>query len=276
MKTIKYMIAAASISAACFMGCTKQSSPESGLITAADAKTATTIDGNASVNFQLQVLLPPAAMVKWSAGQITVSEDILDVSRAEGNMVQKFTLTAPVGKTFDLFSNPVIGSVNVPYYAYFGLATSIGLFSPSPNADISMALSGVYSNGPGNIAIPLRVVINQPVTLNSLWLGSITINTGGYTALMLLDMGQVTAGITREMFAGAQISNGTIVISSTSNANLYAMIISNLQNMNMNLQLSAQSGGNVQTQYNVQPNTNTAQATVETGGVAGGASVQSK
>lgn len=240
MKTIRYMIAAATMSAALFMGCTKENSPERGLSdVAVNAKAINKIDGNATIFYQLQTLLPPSATIKWTSGNITASEDILNISRTEGNVIEKFTLTGDVRRTYDLFSDPVIGSVNVPYYRYTGIATTIELFSRSPNSDISLALNGVFRVNPGDAAIPVRVNIDQPLALNSIWISNVLVNSPVYTALITLDMSQVTNGITTTMFENAGLTNGTLVISSTSNPDLYAIIVNNFQDMTLNLQLNA-------------------------------------
>ncbi len=238
MKTIKYMIAAGIISAALITGCNKENSLESGL-----TGTAAATNGSANVTYQLRTLLPPAGtLIKWDKGSITSSGLFFYGSHLEGNMVSKETFEGKGSGTWDLFSNPVLGTVNVPFNNYLGVSLAVGL-NPL-NGTNSLSLSGVFGVPPtGNIAvpaqpIPVQVIINEPIVLNTVWTSNVVINQPAYAAAILLDMNGITNGIDAAMLENAQATNGTIFITSNSNQNLYGIIVANLQNNMINVEFS--------------------------------------
>ena len=238
MKTMRYIIAAATISAALLAGCNKANSPESGLMGAvANETTMAPIAGSAIVNLQLQTLLPPSPLIIWESGTINASEDLINASRLEGNVVEKFTFGNKVARTYSLMGNNEIGSVSVPYYYYLGMSASI-LADPLDQAN-ALILTGVFSAKPGGNRIPITVNINQHVALTTMWISNVNINQSVYSALITLDMSQLTNGITAAMLEQAA-GDGIIVISQSSNPNLYAIILNNLQNLQLNLQLNTQ------------------------------------
>jgi len=49
--------------------------------------------------------------------------------------------------------------------------------------------------------------------------------------LTTLDLSQLTTGITESMLSSATLTNGVLVISATSNAALYSVILSNINNI---------------------------------------------
>ena len=68
MKTIKYILGIVVISAALFAGCKKQNDMQANPITTANE----IISGPAAtVNYQLQLLLPPAGLVNWQEGRLS-------------------------------------------------------------------------------------------------------------------------------------------------------------------------------------------------------------
>ena len=253
MKTIKYMIAAGIISAALITGCNKENSLESGL-----TSTAAATNGSANVTYQLRTLLPPAgALIKWDKGSITSSALFFYGSHIEGNMVSKETFEGKAPGTWDLFSSPVLGTVNVPFNDYLGVSLAVGL-SPM-NETNPLFLSGVFGKPPtGNIAapaqpMPVQVVISEPIVLNTVWTSNVVINQPAYTAAILLDMNALTNGIDATMLENAQVTNGTIFITGQSNQNLYGMIVTNLKNNLINVEFSPSltTGFNVNTQVAV-------------------------
>ena len=58
---------------------------------------------------------------------------------------------------------------------------------------------------------------------------------------LTLDMSQLTNGITREMMASATQTDGTILINSNSNTDLYTIIMNNIQNYMLGEDVTNQS-----------------------------------
>lgn len=67
------------------------------------------------------------------------------------------------------------------------------------------------------------------------------------------NLGQLTNGIDEAMFANAQTTNGVILISNTSNQDLYGMIMGNLQKNMPNAIISPQLINTTNTQGAVYP-----------------------
>ncbi len=238
MKKMRYIFAAATISAALIAGCNKANSPESGLMgAAANASTIAPVAGSAIVTLQLKTLLPPSPMITWESGTIDASEDIINASRLEGNMVKKYTFGNKEARTYNLMGINTIGSVSVPYYNYLGMSASI---QANPiDRSTAVILAGAFRAVPGSSRIPLTVNINQNIALTTMWISNVNINQPAYTALITLDMSQIANGITSTMLQNA-VANGAIVISQSSNPDLYSIILNNLQNMQLNMQINTQ------------------------------------
>lgn len=241
MKTIKYMIIAAMVGTVFFTGCKKDNNMGT-------AAYETTLIGKnvASINYQLRPLLPPAAvnLVKWDKGYFSANAIIFNGILNNGQMLREIQYGTKIGKTFDLFGTTSLGIVKVPDNIFANASFEI-LISPI-NQTNSFALSGTFTfmnatqTGPTLQSIPVLVISSDPITLTSVWVRNAIINQPAYSATLLLDMGQLTNGIDATMLENAQITDGTIVISSNSNANLYSIIIGNLKSNMLQVAFSAE------------------------------------
>ena len=188
-------------------------------------------NNTSGVTFQLLTLLPPGALVVWNTGYLTTTALQADGYYPVGNSEHALHFAAPTGKpgqTVQLFSPVVLGSVPVSPGSYNSMDFSLVLGQDMSAASFYLSgtctLNGVY--------VPVQISVIQSLEMTAHWGNSVTINNNGqsYTASMTLDLAQVTNGITTQMLAAAQRSNGTIVISSNWNNNLYHLMLSNLQN----------------------------------------------
>jgi hypothetical protein len=87
---------------------------------------------------------------------------------------------------------------------------------------------------------PIQLLITQRILLNSQSVYNSTIDQPAYTANLSLDLSQITNGIDPGMLQNAEMINGTIIISNSVNSNLYNIIVNNLQNYQLNAQLTPQ------------------------------------
>ncbi len=250
MKTVKYILAAAIISTALFTGCKKDSSPENNLAPANE----TTSGPAATMNYQLHLLLPPGALVVWTAGSMGEQQLNFQGTHVFGNMLAHYKYTSTEMKEQDIFSNPVLGPVSVPYNYYWTASFDIQLnsFGPmntsrstlSSGVNDALSLSGTCNVGSSSTTfmfVPVKFTADVPITLQTVWLHSVTINSPNYMVTLTLDMSQITNGITREMMAGAIRTDGTILINSNSNTDLYTIIMNNIQNYMLGEDVSNQS-----------------------------------
>ena len=137
----------------------------------------------------------------------------------------------------------MLGNVYVPQLSCNNGSFTIDLGTTRTNS--SLLLNGTYIPMSGAIAVPnvpVQVIITGPAQLNSAYVSNITTYTMNYwEASIILNTYQLISGINAGMLSGAIRTSGTIIISGTSNANLYQIILNNLQNNLMPVQFVPQN-----------------------------------
>jgi hypothetical protein len=79
--------------------------------------------------------------------------------------------------------------------------------------------------------IPVQFIIDQPIELKAKWMSPVTItSTTDYLSMLNLSLAQFANGIDTNLLSTLTPTNGVIVISSTSNQQVYNMIMNNLEN----------------------------------------------
>ncbi len=241
MKKIKYLIAAAFVSTALFAGCKKYDTTSSGTADYDRLKAP-----SANITIQVQTIPQrPGYMLAWTSGQMITSEVMFTGSFLNGDPVEQQSYVSTGFNTIDLVTPSVttLGSVDVPYHTYLRGFFTIGI-NPI-NSVTSLDLKGQYyqiqppSHGiaPFN-PVPVEIAISTPVALNSVMLSNLPINNGIYTAIISMDVNQLTLGIDDAALSVAAKTNGAILITNESNPNLYGIVVKNLENYMMNLKLS--------------------------------------
>ena len=231
MKTIQHIIAAAAIGAVLLTGCSKNSSPENDMMTSS----ATVNTNPTTVTYNLQTQAGNQALVNWEKGYISVGEIFFNGNRPNDNMIRPEKYTGQIFKTFRIGGTSTLGSVAVAPSMYVGISAGIQL---TPNlTNTSLLLAGTMM--PGNkFQLPVELLVDQALVLNSKWVENTLINQPAYTETILLDLSQMMNGLDETSFQNAQQTNGMIIISGTSNVNLYNIIVSNLQNDLLNMQIA--------------------------------------
>ena len=249
MKTTKYLLTAAVVSAALFTGCSKK---DNNYNLAEDRAMPGPPVSNVTVVLQ-NIKQRPGYMLQWNSGTLTTADILFTGEHAYGNMVEMVKYNTKVVKSIDLVTPSVtnLGAIAVPLGNYLSGSFGIDLLGISSANSIKLAnalyLEGVYYPipPPGSTAttitdpIPVRVIVNTPVILSSEWLNKLAINRPAYTATMSFNVGHLAAGIDENMLKNAVRTNGTVYITSTSNQNIYKIIVNNLENNLMEVQLSA-------------------------------------
>jgi hypothetical protein len=189
------------------------------------------------VSYQLLVLTPPGPLVQWNSGYFTSSSLIFDGYQT-ANDIQRFRFQTAIAQTFKLAAQIDLGTVNVSPAKYDG--ADLTLMLSSLNGSAAMSLTGNFSAtaSGANMNMPIQLNIRNTTELIGKWRNSIGVNAAqAYTARLVLDLSKLTNGITADMLLKAQKTNGIIIISDTSNTDLFSMVLFNLQN-SMQLQLS--------------------------------------
>ena len=161
----------------------------------------------------------------WTGGSAAVSEIKFE---AKGDNKVEYKSNVP--QRFNLFDSvATLGGIAVPAATYEKIEFKIK-FDPTTSLS-AFELKGHYLNGSDSTPIVLQ--INQPMELKFEKKTPTTIDaTTNYNALSTLALALLTTNISESMLTSAtKDSNGSIVISANSNANLYNPIWNTLQGL---------------------------------------------
>lgn len=202
--------------------------------TTANTNVNTLKTGLAGVNFQLTTVVPPNPLILWNSGSISMNSIAVDAFQTVGDMQHMGHFVTQDMNTVKLMSTVFLGTVGVDPGAYYAMDLGVQL-RPASNAGTP---PGMYLTGNISVAtasgslgtLPVVLIVNDPVVMTAQIRSNIAIgNNQMLNANLLLDLGKITNGITAQMLAQANASNGSIVISANSNQNLYQLILNNLQ-----------------------------------------------
>lgn len=158
------------------------------------------------------------SMVKFEAKQITSAG-------VENEVEYKATNTARI----DLFAPvaPLFGNFTLPAGTYneVELKLQLGAADTTP----ALQLSGNFTNSTGTTT-PVTFRINEPLELKT-ETHNVTIDSArAFDAITVMDLAGLTSDIREAQLQNAQLTNGALVISSSSNSNLYGAILNSLRN----------------------------------------------
>ena len=193
------------------------------LIALTSCKKEKTTD-NSGLAFQLGIANPrstvarTAATLSWQSGFVNANLIKFEAKQA-GNELE---FKSSVQRHIDLFALPVdIGNVSLPAGTYDETEFKISITPDS--GEPALQLQGTVN------AIPVEFMIDnsnlikaeqQQVTL-----------AGSNVALTTIDLSGLTKGLSATDLTNATQTNGSIIISSSSNVNLYNVILANLQRL---------------------------------------------
>ncbi|HEV7330241.1 MAG TPA: hypothetical protein VGN63_04315 [Flavisolibacter sp.] len=165
------------------------------------------------------------SFLEWTGGTASVSE-----IKFEAKGENKVEYKSSVPKTVDLKAAlSTLGDITVPHGSYEKIEFKIG-FVPANGS--SLELTGTYTPTAGSAAVPVVIRFHEPFEMKYEKKTPTTIDAGtDYTALSTLALGLLTQGVNESWLSGAEQTNGTIVISSTSNTSLYTPLWSAFQGL---------------------------------------------
>jgi hypothetical protein len=158
--------------------------------------------------------------LSWTSGYALASEIRFEAKKDNSDFEQK----SKTEQRVDLFaavSN--IGLVQLPAGTYKKVEFKIELL-PSQTA-AAFELKGTY----GGKAITFQV--NEVLEVKGEKEGVDISDGTSYTAATSLNLSLLTLGISAGMLDNATVTNGEILISTTSNASLYTIMLANLKNL---------------------------------------------
>ena len=160
--------------------------------------------------------------IVWTSGFGNASEVKFEGKGPSGEIEYK----SNVQQRIDLFSGIfTLGNVTLPAGSYKEVEFKVEL---NPTAtEPALLLNGTYtSTGP---VIPIIFRIAAPLEIKTEINNVTVVANNGYNALTTLNLSLLTRGITQTMLDNAVKTNGTILINSSSNVDLYNIILNNLK-----------------------------------------------
>jgi hypothetical protein len=163
--------------------------------------------------------------VTWVSGYGSANQVKFEAKNSSGTEVEYKT---SVSQKIDLFTSVanILGTVTLPPGTYSEIEFKGEL---SPNApDAAMELTGTFTSGA--VTTPVVFTINTPLEIKTEKNSVIISDNASYSALTTFDLSKLTTGITEAMLNSAVKTGGKIIISASSNTNLYNMMLANLDN----------------------------------------------
>jgi hypothetical protein len=173
-----------------------------------------------------------AGTVQWNSGYAWAREIEFEAKNrgnnsGSGNNNSEIEFKTESRQKIDLFA-PVsaLGTIQVPQGTYDEIKFEVEV-SPN-NGEAAFLLNGSYSNN--GTSTPVTFRIDLPVEIETEKDNFTISNSASYTAVTTFDLSLLKQGITAAMLDAATKTNGTIIISSTSNTNLYDIVFDRLRN----------------------------------------------
>jgi hypothetical protein len=159
----------------------------------------------------------------WTSGNANISE--IDFEAENNNVEIEHELKHMVN--VDLFNlSPVLGSISIPNGTYDEVELKLELKQTTTQA-IPLTLKGMYTNASG-VKIPVEFYFNENFEIEVEAEDLVVNGTNDYLGLINVQLNKFLTNVNSSDLDGATKTNGTVVISSTSNLNLYNKLKANL------------------------------------------------
>jgi uncharacterized lipoprotein YajG len=173
------------------------------------------------------------ATVVWDTAYMLVSKVKFDAEMesitGHDSLEIEYSWRGPV--TINLFDlSATIGSIALPAGTYEKISLKVNSDKEDANGQPLFYLSGVYTNEAGT-AMPLVVSVTDPVSFKTQQKNDTMVAGGSadFTSTIQLYLDQLLLQVDPSALDNAELTNGTIVISATSNKHLYDIILQNLR-----------------------------------------------
>ncbi|HEY4195539.1 MAG TPA: hypothetical protein VGM63_08385 [Mucilaginibacter sp.] len=200
------------------------------------SNTATPPSGSSKLTFQLAAVnsadstgaavdsVPSIAGLVWSAGTANVGKFDF-VAKRSGVSINILSRNLT---NVDLFAlTPLVTYVTLDTGVYKQIQISAFLESSNNDSIPPLKLSGSFTNDSSKV-VPITFTLTDNAIVQ-VGASNIDINgTTDYTALLDMQLNKVTRGITAADLNKAKVTNGTIVISRSSNSQLYYKMRANI------------------------------------------------
>ena len=181
-----------------------------------------------SITFELQttnrsaiIARTDAGNIQWTSGTGSASE-IKFEAKMNGQEVERKNHSL---QKVDLMSAiTILGDITLTPGTYQEVEFSVEL-NPT-GADPALQLNGQYTSG--GITTPVVFTVTAPVELKNEKNNVVVTDNSTYKAITNIDLSLITRNVTESMLNAAVRTNGTILITSSVNSNIYNILINNL------------------------------------------------
>jgi hypothetical protein len=185
-------------------------------------------NGTAGVKYQLQTTNRSAVIARtttgnlsWTSGSAYATEVKFEAKKDSKEV--EFKSQSP--QLIDLFVPLVtLGTITLDPGTYSEVEFEVELTPSGSNS--ALELNGQYTSG--TVTTPVKFTVISPLELKNEKNNVVVTDNNSYKALTTLNLSLITKGVTEAMLNSAVRTSGTILISSTSNANIYNIILANL------------------------------------------------
>ncbi|MGB4400685.1 MAG: hypothetical protein WBJ10_15035 [Daejeonella sp.] len=160
--------------------------------------------------------------ITWTSGSLYISEIDFEAESKDREIEYEFKQ----GVSVDLFNlSPILGSITIPDGTYDEVELGLELKKSSTN--IPLTLKGTYTDG-GGAKIPVEFYLNEDFEVEVEAEDLVVSGSNDYLGLINVQLNKFMTNVLSADLSNATKTSGVIVISSTSNMNLYAKLKANL------------------------------------------------
>ncbi|MES2874672.1 MAG: hypothetical protein V4708_13180 [Bacteroidota bacterium] len=158
----------------------------------------------------------------WTSGSLYISEIDFEAESKDREIEYEFKQ----GVSVDLFNlSPILGTITIPDGTYDEVELKLELKKSSTT--IPLTLKGTYTDG-GGAKIPVEFYLNEDFEVEVEAEDLVVSGSKDYLGLINVQLNKFMTNVLSADLSNATKSSGVIVISSTSNMNLYAKLKANL------------------------------------------------
>lgn len=181
------------------------------------ASIASTVSGSG-----LPVGINTNSSITWTSGSLYISEIDFEAESKDKKIEYEFKQ----GVNVDLFNlSPLLGSITIPDGTYDEVELKLEL--KKSTTTVPLTLKGTYTDGSG-AKIPLEFYLNEDFEVEVEAEDLVVSGNKDYIGLINVQLNKFMTNVLSADLSSATKTGGVIVISSTSNMNLYSKFKANL------------------------------------------------
>ncbi|HLO60148.1 MAG TPA: hypothetical protein VK179_15470 [Bacteroidales bacterium] len=180
-----------------------------------------------NASFSLQKSTAAASTFIWDSSYMVVSKIEFEAEKGDSQGPEiSYEWKGP--RTIDLLGlNNFVGSISLPPGVYHEVSLKLVAYQSDAGSSPVFYLSGIYINAAGT-EIPVVLEMNEDIELRVKQEGYLLDASVDYTSLIHMNLSLLFDGISASDLDGATLTDGTIVINSASNADIYNTVLYNL------------------------------------------------